>query len=264
MTECSKDINYFKIGTFVLVGLGLIVFALLIFGSDRLFQRIVYVETYFEESIQGITEGTKVKYRGLEIGHVKKLAFTSEIYKQVNKSEDNAYSRSIYVQIAITSKLFTDLSAQKLKEFLTKEVEHGLRIKIVPQGLTGTSYLEFDYVKDQKPQLPISWQPYYFYIPSIPSTLTKLAENAQYIINELKDIDFKKIFNNVDNLTVSLRRLTGKTESLLTKVDEPTVRLMQNFENVTDNLKMFSERVKLKPSDIVFSSYPQPLDPSKL
>ena len=47
------------------------------------------------------------------------------------------------------------------------EIEKGLRIRIAPQGITGTNYLEIDYVDPKaNPELPISWEPDHVYIPS--------------------------------------------------------------------------------------------------
>lgn len=265
MANDNNEISYFKIGTFVLVGVGLIIFALLIFGSSKLFQPIVYVETYFEESIQGVSEGTPVKYRGLQIGYIKDIAFTSEMYKDKINPDENMHARSIYVQIAITSKLFTHLTSKGVKDFLQTEVDQGLRVKLVAQGLTGTSYLEFDYVDPKKNPIPkLDWVAHDFYVPSVTSTLARLSENAQYIMNELKDIDFKKLFLDIDVLAVSLNRMTGKTENLINQVDNPLIRSLQNLKVISDNLRETSIRMKLKPSEILFSSYPPPLDPNKL
>jgi len=261
----TNEISYFKIGTFVLVGLGLMIFALLIFGSSKLFQPVVYIETYFEESIQGVSEGTPVKYRGLQIGYVEKIAFTSEIYKGSENLDEKMHARSIYVKIAITSKLFTQLTSAALKQLLSKEIAAGLRVKLVTQGLTGTSYLELDYVDPKTSSPPtVSWNPAVFYVPSETSTLTRLSENAQYIMDELKDVDFKRLFSNLDTLTISLGRVASKTEKLLNQINDPAITTIQNFKIILDNLKMITNRIKLKPSEIVFSSYPPPLDPNKL
>lgn len=250
----NSDANYFKIGSFVLIGIGLIVFALLIFGSGKLFQPVIYVETYFEESVQGVTEGTPVKYRGLQIGYIDKISFTNEIYEPDVKMRN----RSIYVKIAITSKSFTQFSTSQFKSLLSKEVEHGLRIKLVAQGLTGTSYLELDYVDpNTAPPYAITWNPYYFYIPSVVSTLTRLSENAQYVMNELKDINFKRIFQNIDSLAISLSQVASKTDDLLTQINTP-------MEITIQNLRMLSEQLKLNPSSMIFGKAPPPLDPSKL
>jgi len=260
----SDDTSYFKIGSFVLVGLGLIIFALLVFGSSKLFQPIVYVETYFEESIQGISEGTPVKYRGLQIGYIKKIAFTNEIYEDHKDADIKMYNRSIYVRIAITSKLFTRLSGDEVRQFLSKEVAQGLRVKLVAQGLTGISYLELDYVYPIPPLHPITWSARDFYIPSVTSTLTRLSENAQYIMNELKDVNFKKIFQDFNLLTVSLNQAASKTDKSLSQINNPLAITMQNFKVISNNLRTLSEQLKLNPSSMVFGSPPPPLDPSKL
>jgi paraquat-inducible protein B len=262
----NNDTSYFKIGTFVLVGLGLIIFALLIFGSSKLFQPIVYVETYFEESVQGISEGTPVKYRGLQIGYVEKIAFTDEIYGSHHSgSSVGIHNRSIYVRIAITSKLFTQLSDDEVKQLLSKEVAMGLRVKIVAQGLTGISYLELDYA-NPKSIIPtaINWHPNDFYVPSVTSTLTRLSENAQYIMNELKDVNFKKLFQDVNLLTISLGQVAAKTSGFLSQINYPSAITMQNLEVISSNLRMLSEQLKLNPSSMVFGKSPRPLDPGKL
>lgn len=265
MARSNEEVNYFKIGTFVLVGIGLIVFSLLILGSSKIFRPIVYVETYFEESIQGISEGTPVKYRGLQIGYVKAIAFTSEEYQSSNDSSKKDHSRSIYVKVAITSRLFTELSSEELKQFLAKEVAQGLRIKLVTQGLTGTSYLELDYVDPEtSPPSTVSWQPKFFYLPSVPSTLTRLSENAQYIMNELKDVDFKQLFLDLTSLTHSLSGVAKKTESLFNQLNYPVVTTMQNLKVISDNFLTISNRIKLKPSAIMFGGAPRPLDQKKL
>ncbi len=261
----DTEISYFKIGAFVLVGLGLIIFALLIFGSSRLFQPVIYVETYFEESVQGISDGTPVKYRGLQIGYIKEISFTSEVYKSAENLDKKERTRSIYVKIAITSKLFTALGADEVKQFLFKEVESGLRAKLVAQGLTGTSYLEFDYIDPKTSPIPkLEWNTKFFYVPSVTSTLTRLSENAQYIMNELKDVDFKQLFSDINNLTNSLNRVTNKTDMLINQINKPMISAIGNLKIVSDDLLMVSHRLKLKPSDVVFSSYPPPLDPKKL
>jgi len=149
--------------------------------------------------------------------------------------------------------------------FFAKEVVQGLRIRLVTQGLTGSSYLEFDYVDPKENPLPkIAWNPMFFHVPAVTSTLTRLSENAQYIVNELKDVDFKGLFLNLDKLTTSLTRVANKTEILFNQVDGPAIRTLQNLKIISDNLRLVSNRVKLKPSEIIFSTYPPVLDPKKL
>ena len=259
----NNETSYFKIGVFVLVGLGLIIFAVLIFGSSKWFQSVVYIETYFEESVQGISDGAPVKYRGLRIGYIKEIAFTSEIYK--NHLNTQIHNRSIYVRIAITSKLFTQLKEHDFIKLLSEEVEHGLRVKLVTKGLTGVNYLELDYVDPKSNPPPvINWQPKDFFVPSVTSTLAQLSENIQYIISELKGVDFKKLFQDIDKLTVTLAHTAIATEQSLNHVDSFLETALRNFKVIAGNLRVLSEQLKLNPSSIIFGKPPSPLDPSKL
>ena len=259
----SNEKSYFKIGIFVLVGLSVIIFTVLIFGASKWFQPVVYIETYFEESVQGISDGAPVKYRGLRIGYIKKIAFTSEIYEK--HIHTKIYNRSIYVRIAITSKLFTQLKEKDLLKLLSEEVAHGLRVKLVTKGLTGVNYLELDYVDPKSNPPPvISWQPKVFFVPSVTSTLAQLSENIQYIIGELKNVDFKKLFKDIDRLTVTLASTAVATEQSLNHVDDFLEAALQNFKVIASNLRVLSEQLKLNPSSIIFGKPPPPLNPSKL
>ena len=185
----GKEINYLKIGSFVLVGLFIFILAIIFLGSGKLFQKTIYVETYFNESVQGLLEGSPVKYRGLQIGYVKQISFVSQIYKNTIEKHHGLYSRYIYVKMAITADALTTAPEQALKIALASDINTGLRIKLALQGLTGNAYLELDYVNPRAhPPIEIYWKPRYYYIPSTTSTLTSLADNISSILDELKEV----------------------------------------------------------------------------
>lgn len=264
----NSDINYFKIGAFVLFGISLILAAFLIFGSSRLFLRTVYIETYFDESVQGISEGAPVKYRGLQIGYVKEMAFTSEKYKNYQESNNKIRSRSIYVKVAITSKLFTQLSDDELSKLLNNEVIAGLRVKLLAQGLTGISYLDLNYVNPQENPIPqISWQPENFYMPSAPGVLTQLADNVQYILQDMRQVNFKELADNFSRLIAAVDKTANKmsvTLDQLSKLQGSAKATLYSVEDSANNLKALSEQIKLYPSQLLFSGAPPRINPNKL
>jgi ABC-type transporter Mla subunit MlaD len=261
MSNHETETSYFKIGAFVLLGFALIVIALLIFGSKKMFEPTVYIETYFDESVQGITAGSPVKYRGLQIGYVKEIAFSSEIYNGNNKDLNfQLHSRLIYIKIAITSKLFTSLSSEDFDKLLTTEVNNGLRVKLEQQGFTGLTYLELNYIDPKSspiPQLP--WAPENLFIPSAPSTLTQLSTSLQEIVHELKDVDFEKVFKNVDQLSITLQSVAAKTDAVLQKGNQPLESAIWNLKAISDNLRVTSEQLKLYPSQVLFGKPPPPV-----
>ena len=69
----SQKANYFKLGLFVIGAVAAGVAVLLIVGTGAWFKSRTTIETYFNESVQGLETGAPVKYRGATIGKVTKI-----------------------------------------------------------------------------------------------------------------------------------------------------------------------------------------------
>ena len=78
----SLKANYFKLGLFVIGALVSGVILLIVIGSGRWFQPKLTIESYFNESVQGLDIGSKLKYRGVAIGEVTRIGFTYNKYQQ--------------------------------------------------------------------------------------------------------------------------------------------------------------------------------------
>ena len=91
------------------------------------------------------------------------------------------------------------------------EVERGLRVHLAPQGITGTNYLELDYVDSlPAPVLPIDWVPDNIYIPSTPSTVTTFVNAASEIVDRLHRLDIETTLANLNKLlTTATDRVAG-------------------------------------------------------
>ena len=84
-------------------------------------------------------------------------------------------------------------------------VENGLRIKLTSQGLTGTSYLEIDYLnKESNEPLGISWDPNDVYVPSTKSTITKIGASMDEFLKKLDAADIENMAKNLNTLVVTL------------------------------------------------------------
>jgi paraquat-inducible protein B len=263
----SIEAKYFKIGTFILIGFGLIIFAVLVFGSGTLFQRVVYLETYFDESIEGVSVGSPVKYRGLQIGHIEEINFMNEPYTDKSNTDNLIRNRSIYVKLAITSKLFTELSHEKLEALLNAEIANGLRAKIIVQGLTGVCHIGLDYVNNatnyQNSSI-LDRESDCFYIPAAKSTLTSLSENTQNIIARLSKADFSKVFKNMSLFLESITRVTSRVETLFGRTSSSLETTLQNLKIISDNMRIVTDQLKLNPSVMIFGKPIPPIDLTKL
>lgn len=199
----SAKANYFKLGLFIIVSVVIGVIGVLVLGAGRLFEKKIILETYLDESVQGVDIGSKVKFRGVPVGNIRKIDFTRNRYEL----DKPPLKRKSYVRLEIEMR--ADALGAKtetiVNDDLPREIQNGLRARLTQLGVTGTAYLEVDYLEPEKyPPLPIDWKPDYPYIPSAPNTLTRIVNSAEDVFSQLEKINFERIANNVELLVVSL------------------------------------------------------------
>ncbi|HWH75967.1 MAG TPA: MlaD family protein, partial [Candidatus Binatus sp.] len=81
----SKKASPALVGTFVVGAIVLVMAAVAIIGSGRLFRKTYEFALYFEGSVSGLREGAPVKYKGVEIGTVTKILLHLDEGAEVNR-----------------------------------------------------------------------------------------------------------------------------------------------------------------------------------
>src|SRR5579863_2312182 len=79
----GKRINPATVGAFVLGAIGLILAAVVVFGSGSLFRKTHDFVIFFAGDINGLRVGAPVKFKGVEIGQVAKIRLRLE--QEVNQ-----------------------------------------------------------------------------------------------------------------------------------------------------------------------------------
>ena len=238
----SLKANYFKLGLFVIGAVIAGVLLLVVIGSGRWFAPKLTIETYFNESVQGLEVGSKLKYRGVAIGEVTRIGFTYNRY-QLDKPMTQR-SRFILVEAQIEPKLLGgrvatgDLTSPDNAKL---EVQRGLRIRLAPQGITGTSYLEIDYVDPPPPLLDIDWVPYNVYIPSAKSTVSTFVNAAEEIIDRLHKLDIESALVNMNRLMITTNERLAAIDTR--SLSDRTIRVLGKAEAALDgvNTKKLSD-----------------------
>ncbi|WP_279086241.1 MlaD family protein, partial [Bilophila wadsworthia] len=137
----SKSANKTLIGAFVVGATALLLLAIAVFGSGKLFQTTSRYVLFFDGSISGLSVGSPVLFRGVPVGRVVEirltgdldnLVFQTPVFIELNKKDEGRFSVS-------------DGDISK-KEYLDRLVSHGLRATLATQSLlTGQLMIEMDF-----------------------------------------------------------------------------------------------------------------------
>ncbi|MDB6065077.1 MAG: hypothetical protein JWR26_1285 [Pedosphaera sp.] len=203
----SRRPNDFKIGLFVLIGLGLLVAGLFAFGARSYFVERRVFETYVPGAVQGLSVGSAVKLRGVPIGKVTYIGFIWNEYPEYGTE---------YVLIRFEVPKDTSLlpPTADMQAVLNREIARGMRARVEGQGITGTSILALEYLDpESNPPLQVPWKPKHFYIPSAPSQFTELLSSVEKTLKKLEKLDLNLTLMQAGKVLVS-------ADHLLTNVDQ--------------------------------------------
>lgn len=172
--------NHYKLGLFVLLGMGLALAFALTLGATNWNDVTVRYESYFDESVQGLEVGSPVKFRGVTVGRVAAIGIAPD-----------------HRHVQVTSELtVVDLQRYNLggSGESALAVHPELRAQLAQAGLTGVKFVLIDYVDDAGPVATLPFEVGDNVIPAIPSTLkglegsmTKTADQAPEIAGELHE-----------------------------------------------------------------------------
>jgi paraquat-inducible protein B len=227
----SAQANFFKIGLFVIGATVVLILLLLILGSGRWFQSKVPIETYLNESAQGLEIGSKVKYRGVVVGEVTKIGFTYTKY-QLDKPMAERL-RYVMIEALLLPRLIGSRAGGDITrpETARMEIDKGLRVRLAPQGITGTNYLEIDYVDPKtNPELPVPWEADNLYIPSAQSTVTQFVAAATDIVARIQHLDLEGTLTNLNRLLVTTNNRIEAIDSA--KISQSASRVLDKLDKL--------------------------------
>jgi len=234
-----NKLSYFKVGLFVIIASAIAVAGVILLGVGAVFHKRTLVETYIDESVQGLDVGSPVKFRGVPIGTVEKISLTSAEYA--------TRKRYVLVRAGIEASMLHAPLAEPTQPQpgFQLEIERGLRLRLAAQGLTGVAYLEADYADPQRyPPLEIDWRPSYPYVPSIRSRITQLSESVERILRSFEQVDIGAL---VDGIEKSLTAITKVAESVnLDKLGREANILLTEVRDTNRQLKEVVGSAELK------------------
>jgi paraquat-inducible protein B len=135
-----KKSSFFKIGLFAVSAFFLLGAGIIFFGLSSIFQPTLECDTYFDHSVQGLSTGSAVNFRGFKVGQVSSIS--------VSKLETEQGKQKVRVVFILFPQLLTGSKAGywEARNYLEKEINSGLRVFMSFQGISGVSFLDLDYL----------------------------------------------------------------------------------------------------------------------
>lgn len=197
----NKQYNFFKVGLFSIIALAILLFLLIGLGAGSFLKKSVYVETFFNESVQGLQIGSNVKYLGINIGRVEEIKPLDEVYPSVDKNP--SANRYIYTKIAITD---VDFATKHFIKSLPGQIKAGLRAQLQPEGVTGASNLNLTFLSPKTNPAILKQDNIkhkFTYIPSATSTISRFTDAVSDLFEKIKKSDVLPLIGNANKLTMT-------------------------------------------------------------
>jgi len=230
----SSKANHVKLGLFVITGVLLLLAVLVVLGIGSSLRKPLVLETYLDQSVQGLAVGSTVKYRGVDLGVVHSIQFSRDRYEFGKPMMQQ--KRYILIEVAVSEDAYAAHGREAFLDLLKAEVARGLRFRLNAQGITGLSFLELDYIDaERNPPLEVTWTPEHPYIPSAPGTLTKLLTSAEQVFRKLEAVDLELVLTNLNRLLTTTEAEVRRAD--LAKVTEEAGRLLAEVRQSNEALQ---------------------------
>jgi paraquat-inducible protein B len=230
----SKKANPAVIGVFIVSGALLLVAGIVLFSSARLFAKSRKYILYFDNSLNGLSEGAAVKFRGVPIGTVNRMMIhynqpTNDVFMPV----------IIELQDKLLRERLDNAGALDDPGRLEATIRRGLRARLQAESfLTGVLYVELAILSNAAPADFHQVKKVY---PEIPTESTEL----QQLLNNLAQFDVK-------GLETKISQLITNVNAALVKLD--TGGMIASVTNLLKSLNNFASSPELTNALVTIQS----------
>jgi paraquat-inducible protein B len=226
------------VGAFVLGGLVLAVGALLLFGNLALFNSTERAVVVFQDSIAGLSVGSPVTFRGVNVGSVERIGI-----------DFNAKSNIAYIPVTVRLEPQRGNSAQggQPEVDLPNLIKRGLRAQLNIQSfVTGQAEIDLDF----DPKTPATQYPGISSLPQIPTEpstiqrakeqlsqlpLHELAANANVTLQSLRSLT-ESLSKSLPPLVASLQKTSDQSAQAVGSVAQSVAELQKRLDTTLDRI----------------------------
>jgi paraquat-inducible protein B len=254
----TKRVSPAVIGAFVVASFAILIVALIVVGSGRMFRKPSRFICMFQGNLNGLKIGAPVKVRGVQIGTV------SEIRPRLAPSEGRllpglkGLRLPVIIELDRSQLLAKGGTGEALGETGFKSfLEQGMRAQLnVESLLTGLLYIDLDLHPNTPMNLALEPGGPYQEIPTIPTNFAQIQERVTKALDKFEKIDFQALVVSITDAANSIKGLTGSPElkATLGSLKETVANLNQAISSARGILNNANSKIGPLVADLRQSS----------
>jgi phospholipid/cholesterol/gamma-HCH transport system substrate-binding protein len=203
----KKKRYYFIVGLFVTLAFLITAFLIIWINASKYFEQGSMYVTFFDESVQGLTKDSEVKYQGVKVGRVTDIRIAPD-----NKTV------AVYMMINLRGDLSKEVVAQ-----------------LTMTGITGLMFVNLvPRQPGQQVSAPVTFATEYPVIPSMPSEISQILSGVKEVVDSVKNADLGATIKEIREAAAGIKNLTdGKqVKDLMAKADSAVGYLRDALKKV--------------------------------
>ena len=214
----GKRVSPAVIGAFVIASFAILIVALIVVGSGKMFRRPVRFVCMFQGNLNGLKVGAPVKVRGVQIGEVSAIQLRILPSQGKLRSEIKGLRMPVFIDVDRAQLLSKGGTGEALEEGRLDElIQMGMRAQLDTESLlTGLLYIDLDL----HPKAPANYvlEPGgpYQEIPTVQTDLQELQERLTHTLDKFDKIDFQALVVSITDAANSIKSLAGSPELMAT------------------------------------------------
>jgi len=254
----GKRVSPAVIGAFVVASFAILIVALIVVGSGRMFTKPIRFICMFQGNLNGLKVGAPVKVRGVQIGTVALIEL--RLLPSQGRMLPGIKGLRLPVIIDVDRSQLQargGTGAALDKSGFDDMIKMGMRAQLNTESLlTGLLYIDLDL----HPNTPIKYvlEPGgpYREIPTVQTDLAQLQERLTQALDKFEKIDFQALVVSITDAANSIKTLTGSPElkATLESLKGTIANLNQAVNSARDLINNANAKVGPLVTDIRESS----------
>jgi len=210
----GKRVSPTVIGAFVVASFAILVVALIVVGSGRIFTKPIRFICMFQGNLNGLKVGAPVKVRGVQIGTVASIELRLLPSQGRMRSDIKELRLPVLVDLDRSQLIARGGTGAALETAGFEDlVKRGLRAQLATESLlTGLLYIDLDLHPDAPMNLALEPGGPYREIPTVKTDLAQLQERLTGALDKFEKIDFQALVVSITDAANSIKNLTGSPE----------------------------------------------------